>query len=391
VASDPGVARDREPASDLRGKVRQELDRLKGLAERVTFDEVRRGEWLTRLLKFSLDPYVREVDAATFDAMYPGLSTEAKVQARIDLAASYASVAGALTAGAYTGAIAATLGTRGSASAVTLPAAGASFVLDLLFVSSLQLRLAYDIAVIRGVPLDLEDPEDLWRLITVAFLAPGEPTRWQALARSAPVAVRPILLRVLSGDPAAASRSLPAMGRFLLQRSVLKFAVPGLGVPVAMAVNHWSAKLAGRQAAAVFGREARIMATARRLAGRDVDPAELLRVLWLVAKADGVLHEHERLLLKHVAALVGDLGSELSALVGLDSAVDFDLKHTVSLPAFVSQDTAALYEAAVAVAAVDGSIDDNELSRLRKIAQHCSVPFQGHVVRKLAADEAKDS
>ena len=180
------------------------------------------------------------------------------------------------------------------------------------------------------------------------------------------------------------------MGRFLLQRSVLKFAVPGLGVPVAMAVNHWSAKLTGAQATAVFGREARIMATARRLAERDVEPAELLRVLWLVVQADGVLHEHERLLLKHVAALVGDLGSELSALVGLDSTIDFDLKPAVSLPAFASRDRAALYEAAAAAAAVDGSIDDNELSRLRKIAEHCAVPFQGHVVRKLAADEARE-
>jgi len=381
---------DQEPTSDLRRKVRQELERLKGLAERVSFEEVRQGEWFTRLLKFSLDPYAQEVDAAYFDRMYPHLSVEAKVRARIELAASYGSVAGALTAGAYTGAVAATLGTRGAASPVALPAAGASFVLDLLFVSSLQLRLAYDIAVISGVPLDLEDPEDLWRLIRVAFLSSGRATRWEALAKGAPLAVRPVLLRILARDPAAAAKSLPAMGRFLLQRSVLKFAVPGLGVPLSMAVNYWSAKVAGGQAAAVFRREARIMATARRLTDRAVDPAELLWVLWLIVNADGVLHENERLLLKHVAAIVGNLGSELTALVGLDATVDFDLRPSVSIPAFVSQDKAALYEAGAAAAAVDGSVDANELSRLRKIAGHCSVPFQAHAVRKLAADEANE-
>jgi hypothetical protein len=380
-----------EPGSDLRSKVRHELDKLKDLVQRMSLEEVRQGEWFTRLLKFSLDPYVHEVDAAYFDAMYPDLSVEAKVKARIELAASYASVAGGLTAGAYTGAVAATLGSRGAVSAVALPAAGASFVLDLLFVSNLQLRLAYDIAVISGVPLDLEDPEDLWRLIRVAFLSSGRPARWESLAQGAPLVVRPLLLKILSSDAAATARSLPAMGRFLLQRSALKFAVPGLGVPLSIAVNYWSVKVAGGQAAAVFRREARIMATARRISGQAVDHAELLWVLWLIVKADGELHENERLLLKHVAALVGDLNSELTALAGLDATIDFDTRSLGSIPAFVSQDKAALYEAAAAAAAVDGSIEDTELVRLRKIAAHCSVPFDAHAVRKLAADEAKDS
>jgi tellurite resistance protein len=391
VDEDRGVGKsDQARRADLRGKVRHELDKFRDLAQRVSLEEVRQGDWFARLLKLSLEPYVHEADAAHFDALYPDLSVEARVRARIELAATSASLAGALTAGAYTGAVAATLGTRGAASAVALPAAGASFVLDLLFLSNLQLRLAHDIAVISGVPLDLDDPEDLWRLIRGAFLPAGRPTRWEALAREAPLAVRPLLLKLLRGDPAGAARSLPAMGRFLLQRNLLKFAVPGLGVPLSIAVNYWSVTVTGRQAATVFGREARIMATARRITDQAVDHAELLWVLWLIVKADGVLHEHERLLLKHVAALVGDLNSELSALAGLDATVDFDLKPAVSIPAFVSRDKAALYQAAAAAAAVDGSIDVNELSRLRKIAGHCSVPFEAHAVRKLAADEARE-
>lgn len=392
MAWDPGVARgDQEPGADLRRKVRHELDKLKDLARRISVEEIRQGEWLTRLIKSSLEPYGREVDAAYFEAMYPGLSVEAKVRARIELAASYASIAGGFTAGAYTGAVAATLGTRGAASGVTLPAAGASFVLDLLFLSNLQLRLAYDIAVIYGVPPDLQDPEDLWRIIRVAFLSSGRPTRWESLANGAPLTVRPLLLKILASDPSATAASLPAMGRLLLQRSALKFAVPGLGVPLSIAVNYWLVKVAGRRATALFRREARISETARRISGRAVDHAELLWVLWLIVKADGVLHENERLLLKHVAALVGDLNSELIALASLDAIVDFDTRPALSIPAFVSQDKAGLYQAGVAAAAVDGSIDANELDRLRKIAAHCSLPFDAHAVRKLAADEAREN
>jgi tellurite resistance protein len=147
--------------------------------------------------------------------------------------------------------------------------------------------------------------------------------------------------------------------------------------------------VAGGQAAAVFRREARIMETARRITGRAVDPSELLWVLWLIVKADGVVHENERLLLKHVAALVGDLNSELSALAGLERTIDFDLKATVSIPDFTSKDSEALYAAGVAAAAVDGHLDPNELSRLRKIADHCSVQFDANAVRKLAVEEAR--
>ena len=131
------------------------------------------------------------------------------------------------------------------------------------------------------------------------------------------------------------------------------------------------------------------MGTARRITRQSVDHSELLWVLWLIVKADGVVHDNERLLLKHVAALVGDLDSELSALAELDLALDFDHRPAGAIPDFGSQDKEALYQAGVAAAAVDGSIDVNELSRLKKIAAHCSVPFDANAVRKLAADEAR--
>ena len=392
MARDSGIPKgDPRSISDLRAKVRHELDKLKVLAQRVSMEEVRQGEWFARLFKFSLDQYVHDVDTAYFQELYPGSSPDAMVRARIELAARYASIEGALTAGAYNGALAATLGSRGTATPVSLPAAGASFMLDLFFMSNLQLRLAYDIAVISGVPLDLDDPEDLWRLIRVAFVTEGRASRWEGLEKRAPAFVRPVLLKVFNGDPAAAAKSLPAMGRFLLQRHIVKFAIPGVGVPLSIAVNYWSANVAGNQAASVFRREARIMETASQITGRAVDHSELLWVLWLIVKADAVVHENERLLLKHVTALVGDLNSELSALAGLERTIDFDLRSTVSIPDFVSQDKEALYQAGVAAAAVDGSIDDNELSRLKKIAAHCAVPFDPNAVRKLAAEEARAS
>ena len=103
MARDSGIPTgNRGPASDLRGRVRQELDKLKGLAERVSLEEIRQGDWFPELLKFSLDQYVQDVDAEYFTRLYPGLSPQAMVAARIDLAARYASIEGALMAGSTT-------------------------------------------------------------------------------------------------------------------------------------------------------------------------------------------------------------------------------------------------------------------------------------------------
>ena len=215
----------------------------------------------------------------------------------------------------------------------------------------------------------------------------GRAGRWEALAQRAPLLVRPVLLNIVTSDTSVAPKSLPAMGRFLLQRHLLKFAIPGLGLPLSIAVNPWLATVTGNQASVLFRREARILETARRITGQAVNHSELLWVLWLIVKADGVVHDNERLLLKHVAALVGDLNSELSALAGLDLALDFDHNHWDS-PRLCQPRQGRLYQAGVAAAAVDGSIDVNELSRLKKIAAHCSVPFDANAVRKLAAEEA---
>jgi hypothetical protein len=64
---------------------------------------------------------------------------------------------------------------------------------------------------------------------------------------------------------------------------------------------------------AVYNPRVFLVETASRITRPAVDHSELLWVLWLIVKADAVVHENERLLLKHVAALVGDLNSELSA------------------------------------------------------------------------------
>jgi hypothetical protein len=193
--------------------------------------------------------------------------------------------------------------------------------------------------------------------------------------------------KIFSGSTLAAVKSLPVVGRYLLQRNILKFAVPAIGVPLSMAVNHWSTRLAAEQAAKLFRAESRIVAAARRMTEANAPHhAELLWVLWLIVKSDALIHENERLLLKHVTALVGDLDSELSAIAGLKSTLDVDQKTVWAMLASATGDLVALYDAAVVAAAIDGKINPNELTNLRKLAEHCSVAFDEQAIRQAAKE-----
>ncbi|GAA3495366.1 hypothetical protein GCM10019016_024660 [Streptomyces prasinosporus] len=55
---------------------------------------------------------------------------------------------GGLSAGAYTATVAATIGSLGGASPATVPAAVATMMVDVAFISQLQLRLVYDVSVL---------------------------------------------------------------------------------------------------------------------------------------------------------------------------------------------------------------------------------------------------
>jgi DNA-binding transcriptional ArsR family regulator len=363
--------------------VREELERLRRLARGLTPADLRSGVWLARLVSASLGSYVRETDAGYFDVRYPDLTTDEIIRARIQQASRYASLEGALSAGAYTGAVAATIGSAGGASPLTLPAAAASFVTDLLFLSHLQLRLAHDVAVLRGVPLDLADPEDLWKLVRVAFAIRAGVAGRGAVGKGVPALVRPVLVKIFSGG-AAGTRSLSVVGRLLLQRNLVKFSVPAVGVPLSMAVNRWSVTVAGRHADEVFSLEGRIADAARRMTERTSHHSELLWVLWLVIKSDALVHENERLLLKQVTALVGDVDTELAAISTLRSTLDVTEQQVWARLSAATEDLEALYEAGVVAAAVDGRVNVNELTTLRKLAGCCGVPYAEQQVRRTA-------
>ena len=338
---------------------------IKGLSP----DDIKSGGWFAKLSAQALSSYTVKVDWQYFQERYAGVPADAIVDQRIKMAARYAALEGGLSAGAYTAAIAATIGSLGGASPATVPAAVATMMVDVAFITRLQLRLAYDVAVLYRVPLDLTDPDDMWKLIRVAFtIKSGEMAR-EGVAKAVPVIVRPVIKRFYSKGVLAAAKGLPFVGKFLLQRNVIKVGIPVVGIPLAVVLNRYTTLFAGRHAQAVFRNEARVIELAESLSQRSQHPQLMLWVAWLVIMADHKIADDETLLIRHLVRLVRDQ----------HQAVDRQLAHLIDIdPAEVWRrldaepgDLSDILGVADRVATVDGDINALERAVISQLRDHC--------------------
>jgi hypothetical protein len=352
-----------------RTNVGLERAKLRDFVTGLSPDEIKSGGWFTKLLAQALGSYTDKVDWQYFQERYKGVPADAIVDQRIKMAARYAEIEGLLSAAAYTIAIAATIGTYSGASPVTIPAAAATFMADLAVMTQLQLRLAYDVAVLYQVPLDLSDPEDLWKLIRVAFtIKSGEVVR-EGTLKAVPALARPVIKRYYAGPVIAAARELPFVGKYLLQRNVIKFTIPGVGIPLAVGLNRWTTLLAGRHAQAVFRNEARVIELADNLSERSQHPQLMLWVAWLVIMADRKIADDEALLIRHLVRLVRDrhqvVDEQLARLIDVDPSEVWRRLDTES------GDLSDILDAANRVATVDGAVNKLERAIISEVQDRC--------------------
>lgn len=368
---------DSTASSDENRAVEEEIDGLRPMAKATSAEQLKSGEWFATLLRHALDTYSKTVSIEYFRNKYPGLPADAIAARRIELAQRYAMIEGGVTASAYTAAIAATIGTGGGASPLTLPGALGSFSIDLLYVSRLQLRLAFDLAVLYGHPIDLNDPEDLYDLLRVAFgVKAGEVVRG-GLPRLAPEAVRQGVKVLVHGPVLAFLQALPLIGQYLLQRNIIKFAVPAIGIPVSMKLNHYMTGRVGEQAREIYRHRAAIDEATERLVDRGAEmPSMLLQTLWLLVSADGNIEPEEawmmRSFVKEIEALPGSRESLDQFASMINFSADSYFEKLAAMPADAKE---ILYAVACAAAVADRKLQSEEKALLERMAVACGTSF----------------
>lgn len=348
----------------------KERSELRDFVAGLRPDDLKSGNWFEKLIAQGLIAYTQKATWEYFQEKYQGVPADAIVDQRIKMATRYAALSGGVTAGAFNGAVAATIGTAGGASPITVPAAAVTLSVDLAFLTQLQLRLAYDIAVLYRVPLDVNDPDDMWKLIRVAFGIKGGELVGEGLLKLVPGALRFFIKKFYSGAVLTAARGLPYVGKFLLQRTVIKVAIPLVGVPLAIGINFYTTLIVGRHARGIFRNEARVIELAERLCRQSRHPRLMLWVAWLVVTADTSISDDEAVLMRHLVTLVRDqhqvVDEQLAQLIDVDSAeiwrrVDAELG-----------DLDDVIDAAGRVAAVDGEVNSRERAVLLELEERCS-------------------
>jgi hypothetical protein len=233
-------------AEAIKTGILQEIADLKETAQSFGVQAIKDGTWFNKFLKSCLSSYERKVmeqgGATYLRSKYPGLPTDAIAGKLCELAEKYAAVAGGLS-GATASAAVLTAG-------VGLPAAITAVMAEVLFTVRLQLRLAFDLHLVYGIPLDPDDPEELTKLFAVVYGVKVAEVGGLGLKALGPEVARAQLFRLVHGNTPliqAAARSVlgPRIAKQVTQKAILKTAVPIVGTAISAGWNYATTRVMG--------------------------------------------------------------------------------------------------------------------------------------------------
>lgn len=227
----------------LKSQVSQELEEAKALARSFDFAGVKNGEWFIDLLRQVNKAYDRNARAAYFQKKYPGLSSDEIADILTSVTVRYATIAGAVAGVAASANEIATLGSGGMTTALFVGTIGA----EMLYLSNIQMRLMLDMSVLYDLQLDPDDPEDILMVFGYALgVAPTE-----MIGKGLQVAARAgtagaIKKAVSKGTLEAVQKFAQRLGFKILQRTIIKYAVPVASAAVGSGYNYVTTKSVGQ-------------------------------------------------------------------------------------------------------------------------------------------------
>lgn len=240
-----------EEDKSVKSQIKTELEDLKKMAVAFGPARLRDGTWFNEFVQAMLFSYAEKIIKAGgveyFRQKYPGLTQDAIADKLCTLAMRYAAIAGGLT-----GMTASTWVLGGSTIPVIIAAIGG----EILYTARLQVRLIYDLATVYGDPIDLNDPEQLYRAFMLAYGVSAVSANVGTVAATAGAeVVRAQTYRFITGKTpiiqGAAIKILgPRIGSMITRKAILRVAVPVAGILISTGWNYVSTKNmaeAGRQ------------------------------------------------------------------------------------------------------------------------------------------------
>ena len=223
----------------------------------IGWPSFKNGEWLFILVKRSFKSYYNNANAEYFRRKYPRLSEDALINKLTTIAAKNSAILGSITGAALSADQISALIAAGPTFGLNLPAqiaiAGTALAAEAVVLIRIQLQLIANIAKIIGVPLNPDDPEDILIILEFAFGGAGAEAVGKAGAKMAGEAAKKFIRKKISGETLEALQKLFAkLGVKILQRSILKYAVPFVSAVVGATWNYLTTVKVGGIAAHHF-------------------------------------------------------------------------------------------------------------------------------------------
>jgi|GEM_PF-1812741 uncharacterized tellurite resistance protein B-like protein len=354
----------------IKSQVKTELEDLKKMAAAFGPARLRDGTWFNEFVHAMLSSYAETIIKAGgvgyFRKKYPGLTQDAIAEKLSTLAMRYAAVAGGVTG------ITASTGVLGG---LTIPVIIAAIGGEILYTTRLQVRLIYDLATVYGDPIDLNDPEQLYRAFVLAYgVSAVSANAGNVAAVAGAEVVRAQTYRFITGKTpiiqgTAAKILGPRIGSLITRKAILKVAVPVAGVAISSGWNYVSTKNMAETGRQEFKLEARARQEAVDLCNEAKltfeDLPIIVQAVQAVINIDGSIDPRE---LKVYQAIVKCLNVPNEALQEIESRVEINA-NTVERQLRALKRVKlrkALAELLKLATAASGTIDPAELDLLNR-------------------------
>lgn len=354
----------------VQSQVKTEVEDLKKMAAAFGPSRLSDGTWFNEFVHVMLSSYsekiIKDGGVEYFRKKYPGLTQDAIAEKLCTLAMRYAAIAGGVTG------LTASTGVLGG---FTIPVIIASIGGEILFTTRLQVRLMYDLATVYGDPIDINDPEQLYRAFMLAYGITAVSTNVGNVAASAgPEVIRAQVYRIITGRTPviqeAAKKILgPNIGKMITRKAIIKVAVPVAGVAISSGWNYVSTKNMAEVGRQEFKLEARVqqatvdLCNEAKLTSKDLPI--IVQAVQTLINIDGSIDPRE---LKVYQAIVKCLNVPIETLQEIEARVEINADIVEKQLRAVKRIKLckALAELLKLAAAASGTIDPAEVDLLNR-------------------------
>lgn len=354
----------------VQNQIKTELEDLKKMASAFGPARLKDGTWFNDFLHAMLSSYAEKIIKAGgveyFRNKYPGLTQDAIAEKLCTLAVRYAAIAGGVTG------ITASAGVLGG---LTIPVVIAAIGGEILYTTRLQVRLIYDLATVYGDPIDLDDPEQLYRAFVLAYgITAISANAGNVAAVAGAEVVRAQTYRFITGKTpiikeVAIKLLGPKIGSIITRKAIIKVTVPVAGVAISSGWNYISTK----NIAEVGRQEFKLEALARQEAVDQCNKAELniedlpiiVQAVQALINIDGSIDPRE---LNVYHAIVKCLNVPVDVLQEVEAHVEINADNVENQLRTIKQDNLrkALAKLLMLASAASGTITPAELNQLNR-------------------------